>query len=66
MTLLDTGQIAAQFGLSRPYVCKLTKRAGFPAPVVNLSRKTRKWRADEVARFVRQPKRSDISASETL
>ena len=49
---LDTGQIAALLGVSRAHVTdKLTKRAGFPAPVVNLSRKMRRWRECDVMAY---------------
>ncbi len=55
--LLGTEEIARMFGLSRKYVTNyVTKRQGFPKPEVNLSRKTRKWRAEDVARFMREPK----------
>lgn len=47
--LLDTGDIARMLGLNREYVTdKLTKRADFPRPALNLSRRLRRWREADI------------------
>lgn len=54
-TLLDTGQIAQLLNLTREHVTdKLTKQPGFPAPQVNLNRKTRRWSEDEVLEWLKR------------
>lgn len=64
MKLLDTKAIADMLGLTRGHVTgRLTKMPGFPPPVVNSSQKMRKWDAEEVMRFLRQPRRAAISSS---
>lgn len=51
--LLDTEQIAALYELKREYVTdKLTKRADFPAPRINLSRRTRKWAQADIEAYM--------------
>lgn len=61
---MDTGAIADLIGLSREYVTKhTTKLPDFPAPVVNVNRKLRRWlRADVVAYFTAKPKRPGRAA----
>lgn len=47
--LVGTGELAAMWGLNREFVTNsITKRPDFPAPALNLTRKTRRWRRDEV------------------
>ena len=42
---IDTEGIAALLGLTRQHVTdRLTKRRDFPRPVIDLSRRTRRWR----------------------
>jgi predicted DNA-binding transcriptional regulator AlpA len=42
--LIDTQGIAQILGVTRKHVTdRLTKGPTFPAPVINLSRKTRRW-----------------------
>lgn len=51
---LDTGQIAAFLRVSRPHVTdRLTKKPGFPRPVVDRSRKLRLWLRSEVEAWAR-------------
>jgi predicted DNA-binding transcriptional regulator AlpA len=46
---LDTQGIADYLGLSREHVtARLTKRADFPKPFINASRRIRYWRTAEV------------------
>ena len=56
--LIGTGDIAALLGLSREHVTDcLTKRVGFPRPVVNLSQKLRRWdRAQVLAFLAKKPR----------
>lgn len=67
--LLDTAQIASKYGLDRSYVTdKLTKRADFPSPRVDVSRRLRRWDEHEVAQFMagRQSKRAAMSSADSL
>lgn len=49
---VDTAGIAALLGLSREHVTdRLTKRRDFPKPVINLSRRTRRWRERDVLAY---------------
>ena len=58
MVLLDTKGIAELIGMSRGHVTnRLTKRPDFPAPVVNISQRTRRWRLKDVQSWVK-----DVSA----
>jgi predicted DNA-binding transcriptional regulator AlpA len=46
---IDTGQIAILLGVTRAHVTdKLTKQVGFPKPVINVTRKLRRWDQDAV------------------
>ena len=46
---IDTERIADILGCTRKHVTdRLTKRPDFPAPVVDISRKTRRWREDDI------------------
>lgn len=55
--LIDTAGIASLLGLTREYVTdELTKKAGFPRPRINLSRRLRKWDRDEVVAYITKPK----------
>ncbi|MEJ3621085.1 hypothetical protein [Brachymonas wangyanguii] len=50
--LLDTQGIAEMFDLSRRHVTNvIIKRPDFPAPVVNISRRTRYWSEADVRKF---------------
>jgi predicted DNA-binding transcriptional regulator AlpA len=58
--LIDTAGIAQVLGLSRAYVTdELTKRPDFPAPIVNRSRRLRRWDSAEVMRWATDGRRSD-------
>lgn len=47
--VIGTAEIAAMSGLSREHVTdRITKRADFPRPVINISRRTRFWRRADV------------------
>lgn len=51
--LLDTGDIATLLGVSRQYITDhLSKTPKFPAPVINLSQKLRRWDRAEVYAFL--------------
>lgn len=64
--LIDTGQIAKMLGVSREHVTdKLTKRADFPKPAVNLSRRLRRWEEAEVMKWLRQSKRAAMSEADS-
>lgn len=50
--LLDTADIARMLGLSREYVTdKLTKRQDFPRPALDMSRRLRRWKREDVQRW---------------
>lgn len=59
LDLLDTADIAAILGVSRQYITDhLSKLPKFPAPVINLSQKLRRWdRAEVMAYFTARAKR---------
>lgn len=49
---IDAGQVAQLLGVSRGYFTdKLSKKPGFPKPVVNFSPRSRRWRYDEILRW---------------
>lgn len=51
--LLDTGDIARILSLTREYVTdRLTKKTGFPKPVINASQKLRRWREADVMAYL--------------
>ena len=55
--VMSAADIAEYLGLCRRHVvARVTKAPGFPKPVVNLSRKTRRWDAEEVKAYVASPK----------
>ena len=55
---LDTQQIAELLHLKRRYVTdEVTKRPGFPEPVINVSRKIRRWDRESVLRWASRPSR---------
>lgn len=65
--LIDTGQIAELLGVTRQHVTnRLTKRPDFPAPVLNRSRRLRKWKEADVWAWMRgvQSKRAAMSSAE--
>lgn len=50
--LVDTQDIAQFLGVTRQWVTdSITKRPDFPKPVINISRKTRKWSLEEVFKW---------------
>lgn len=58
--LVDTADIAEMLGVCRAHVTnRIVKRPDFPAPVINLSQKLKKWSAEEVARYVKGGRRSE-------
>ena len=58
--LLDTGAIARMLGLNREYVTdKLTKRADFPSPALNLSRRLRRWREADIHAWMEKSARAN-------
>ena len=58
--LLDTGQIAAMLGVTRAHVTdNLTKRPDFPAPVVNVSQKLRRWKESDIRQWLAREARED-------
>lgn len=57
--LVTTKDIAQLLGATQTYVTnRLTKRADFPKPVVNLSQRMRKWRACDVLAYIKSAQRS--------
>lgn len=67
--LIDTKGIADRYAFSQRYVTdRLTKRAGFPEPVVDVSQKARRWDLQEVDAFVnprRRHKRAAMSSADS-
>lgn len=63
--LLNTKGIADLLGLARTYVTdNIVKRPDFPAPVLEISQKTRRWRKADVERYAR-PKRAAMSSADS-
>ena len=57
---IDTEGIAALLGLTRQHVTdRLTKRRDFPRPVIDLSRRTRRWREADVLAWAKGKGRAD-------
>lgn len=53
-TTINTAEIARLLGVSRAHVTdRLTKRADFPRPAINISQRTRYWRRDDVLAWMR-------------
>jgi len=51
---LDTQQIAEFLRLTRRYVtAEVVKSPGFPAPVINRSRRLKFWRREDVEKWAR-------------
>lgn len=51
--LIGTKEIAKLLQVSQGHcVSRVIKRPDFPKPVMNLSQRMRKWRKDDVMRFV--------------
>jgi hypothetical protein len=51
---IDTAKIAEMLGYTRKYVTDvLTKRPDFPAPVLGVSPRKRRWSAPDVLRWAR-------------
>jgi predicted DNA-binding transcriptional regulator AlpA len=56
--LLDTADIADLLKCTREHVTdRLTKRADFPRPRVNLSQKLKRWAREDVVAWMARPKR---------
>ena len=52
---VDTKQIADMLGVKREYVTdRLTKRTDFPKPIVNMSRRLRRWDINEVRDYIKR------------
>jgi predicted DNA-binding transcriptional regulator AlpA len=50
--LVDTQDIAQFLGASRAHVtAKITKQPDFPAPVINLSQRMRKWAENDIKQW---------------
>jgi predicted DNA-binding transcriptional regulator AlpA len=67
MTTISTENIAQMLGVTRKHVTnRLTKHPGFPAPVINVSQKVRRWDEEEVRRWVAgQSRRAAMSSDAT-
>lgn len=50
---VDTGQIAKMLNCSRANVTdRITKKADFPVPVVNASSRLRRWKLEDVEKYI--------------
>lgn len=59
MEMIDTEGIAKIIGVTRRHVTeRVTKEPTFPAPVINLSRKTRRWSREHVMAWLTAGRRS--------
>lgn len=66
MTYVTTKDIAEELGVTREYVTdKLVKRPGFPAPAIDVSQRLRRWRIEDVRRYLSQ-RREAMSADDSL
>lgn len=64
-TTVDTGEIAELLHVSREYVTdKLTKKPDFPPPVINRSRRMRRWALEAVERWASGQSLEAMSAEE--
>ena len=55
---LSTADIADLLRVSRQHVTdRLTKQPDFPKPIINISRRTRFWRRQDIERWAMGPKR---------
>ena len=55
--LIDTGGIAKLLGVSRAHVTdRLTKAPTFPAPVIDLSQRMRRWDREQVLAWMSRAK----------
>lgn len=53
--MLGTGDIANMLGLSQKWVTdRITKNVSFPKPAINLSRRIRKWRRQDVETWLKK------------
>jgi predicted DNA-binding transcriptional regulator AlpA len=60
MLTLTTEEIATLLGVSRKHVTdRIVTRPDFPAPVIKLSQRTRKWAQAEVLAYLKGETRSD-------
>lgn len=56
--LIDISRIAEILGLSRKHVTdRLSKHPSFPRPVVNVSRKTRRWSESDIMEWAAKPQK---------
>lgn len=55
--LLDTADIARMLGVSREHCTnRLIKRPDFPKPAMNLSRRLRRWRKQDIVQWLLKAK----------
>jgi predicted DNA-binding transcriptional regulator AlpA len=51
--LIDTKTIAQMLGVSRAHcVGRIVKKPGFPKPAVNLSQRLKRWRKEDVMKWM--------------
>ena len=59
--LMDTGAIAKMLGVSRAHVTdRLTKQPTFPAPVIAISQRLRRWDRGQVLDWLKRQSRAAI------
>lgn len=57
--LMTTDDIAKLVGVTRATATnRIVKRPGFPAPVINLSQRTKRWSTDDVLKYLKSGRRS--------
>lgn len=65
--LIDTAGIAELLMVSRQHVTdKITKRTDFPKPAIDVSRRIRYWRIDDVRDYVRKARVPHKSRKENV
>lgn len=53
---IDTADIAKMLDCTRNHVTdRIVKQADFPAPVINLSSRLRRWKLTDVVKFITKP-----------
>lgn len=53
---IDSAQAAAALGVTRQHFTdRLCKKPGFPAPVINFSQRSRRWRLQDVLAWAKTP-----------
>ena len=56
---IDTAGIAQLLGVCRRHVTeRLTKQPDFPAPIINISQKTRRWSRSQVLEWAQRGSKS--------